>query len=416
MGMNLEKDIKSKFNSVEQKLLNKAEIAAQSSSVKLYLVGGPVRDLLLGNIIHDLDFLIDGEIDSFIHEFSKVINSQPISSSQFKTFKYRIGDNEIDIALARTEVYPFPGSLPNIKPSNIHEDLYRRDFTINAIALQLFPKPYKLIDPVNGIEELKNKRIKIIHEKSFQDDPTRIFRAIRYSSRFDFPIEQKTIDLIHQDMNFISSLTGKRILNELIKYLSENDTSNSLSSLTKYNILQFIDNNFPSNEEFITRLHVFKNEKYSLNEKEVLLLAILCSNMNQIQLNKFITRFSLSKKQTKILIDLNQINKKISSVSVMKKASSITNLFDKYEIKALKFASIISENNKFTQMVNSYINIWSNIKPYNNGNEITKILSIDKTKLSSIIQKVRDAIINGQISSKADEMKFLKKLNRQLFK
>ena len=416
MGMNLEKDIKSKFNSVEQKLLNKAEIAAQSSSVKLYLVGGPVRDLLLGNIIHDLDFLIDGEIDSFIHEFSKVINSQPISSSQFKTFKYRIGDNEIDIALARTEVYPFPGSLPNIKPSNIHEDLYRRDFTINAIALQLFPKPYKLIDPVNGIEELKNKRIKIIHEKSFQDDPTRIFRAIRYSSRFDFPIEQKTIDLIHQDMNFISSLSGKRILNELIKYLSENDTSNSLSSLTKYNILQFIDNNFPSNEEFITRLHVFKNEKYSLNEKEVLLLAILCSNMNQIQLNKFITRFSLSKKQTKILIDLNQINKKISSVSVMKKASSITNLFDKYEIKALKFASIILADNKFTQMVNSYINIWSNIKPYNNGNEITKILSIDKTKLSSIIQKVRDAIINGQISSKADEMKFLKKLNRQLFK
>ena len=94
-------------------------------------------------------------------------------------------------------MYPFPGSLPNIKPSNIHEDLYRRDFTINAIALQLFPKPYKLIDPVNGIEELKNKRIKIIHEKSFQDDPTRIFRAIRYSSRFDFPIEQKTIDLIH---------------------------------------------------------------------------------------------------------------------------------------------------------------------------------------------------------------------------
>ena len=416
MGMNLEKDIISKFNSVEQKLLNKAEIAAQSSSVKLYLVGGPVRDLLLGNIIHDLDFLIDGEIDSFIHEFSKVINSQPISSSQFKTFKYRIGDNEIDIALARTEVYPFPGSLPNIKPSNIHEDLYRRDFTINAIALQLFPKPSKLIDPVNGIEELKNKRIKIIHEKSFQDDPTRIFRAIRYSSRFNFPIEQKTIDLIHQDMNFISSLSGKRILNELIKYLSENDTSNSLSSLTKYNILQFIDNNFPSNEEFITRLHVFKNEKYSLNEKEVLLLAILCSNMNQIQLNKFITRFSLSKKQTKILIDLNHINKKISSISVMKKASSITNLFDKYEIKALKFASIITENTKFTQMVNSYINIWSNIKPYNNGNEITKILSIDKTKLSSIIQKVRDAIINGQISSKADEMKFLKKLNRQLFK
>ena len=90
MGMNLEKDIISKFNSVEQKLLNKAEIAAQSSSVKLYLVGGPVRDLLLGNIIHDLDFLIDGEIDSFIHEFSKVINSQPISSSQFKTFKYSI--------------------------------------------------------------------------------------------------------------------------------------------------------------------------------------------------------------------------------------------------------------------------------------------------------------------------------------
>ena len=414
--MNLHKDIKSKFNSDEQELLNYAELAAKKSYVKLYLVGGPVRDLLLGNLSHDLDLLIEGEIDLFIAEFNKITHSEPIRSSQFKTFKYKINDYEIDIALARTEIYKFPGSLPEITPGSITKDLYRRDFTINAIALQIFPKPYKIIDPINGIEEVRNKIIKIIHEKSFQDDPTRIFRALRYSTRLNFPIDKNTSILINRDINYLNTLSAKRIINELFKYLTEKDIYKSLSSLTKYDLLHIIDRNFPTNENFVKHLNIFKEQIFSITDKELILLAILSSTMNQNKLNNFISRFSLSKRISRILIDLNKINKKISYISFMKRPSSIANLFDKYDVEALRIASIVTGNKKFTEHINNYLNIWAKIKPYNNGDEIIEMISIDKTKLSLIIEKLRNAQINGKINSKSDEKIFLEKLNKQLFK
>ncbi len=100
----------------------------------------------------------------------------------------------------------------------------------------------------------------------------------------------------------------------------------------------------------------------------------------------------------------------------MKRPSSIANLFDKYDVEALRIASIVTENKKFTEHINNYLNIWVKIKPYNNGDEIIEIISIDKTKLSLIIEKLRNAQINGKINSKSDEKIFLEKLNKQLFK
>ena len=407
---------KYKFSSIEQKLLDMAELAAQKSSVKLYLVGGPVRDLLLGNLNHDLDFLIEGKIDFFIHEFNKITNSEPIKSSQFKTFKYKLYENEIDIALARTETYPYPGSLPKITPSTIHEDLYRRDFTINALAIELYPKPYKIIDPLNGFEQLKNKTIKIIHDKSFQDDPTRIFRTFRYTSRLDFVIDKTTRKAIKRDMLNIKNISGQRITNELFKFLSEPNIDKSLSYLSQYNVLKVININFPSNITFVQYLKKLKYMNYLMIDKEILLLGILCFNMNESEIQDFISEFSIPKKISNLLFDLIKVKKKIYYSTRLKKASSITHLFDKYEVKSLQIAATISNNQDFNNIVDKYIKQWSKIKLDYDGDQISHLLSVDKRKLSVIISKVRNAKIDGYVHGKSNEKEFILKLNKQLFK
>ena len=407
---------KNKFSSIEQKLLDMAELAALNSSVKLYLVGGPVRDLLLGKLNHDLDFLIEGEIDLFIQEFNKITNSEPINSSQFKTFKYNLYENEIDIALARTEIYPHPGSLPKITPSTIHEDLYRRDFTINALAIKLFPKPYKIIDPLNGFDELKNKSIKIIHDKSFQDDPTRIFRTLRYTSRLDFAIDKTTHKAIKRDMQHIKDISGQRIKNELFKFLSEPNIYKSLSYLSVYNVLKVININFPSNITFVQYLKKFKHINDLMIDKEIILLGILCFNMDKSKLEDFISEFSIPRKMCNVLFDLIKVKKKIYYSTRLKKASSITQLFDKYQVVALQIAATISNNQNFNNIVDKYIGHWSKVKLDYDGDQISQLLSIDKRKLSGIISKVRNAKIDGIVHGKSNEKEFILKLNKQLFK
>ncbi len=407
---------KYKFSSIEQKLLDMAELAAQNSSVKLYLVGGPVRDLLLGYENHDLDFLIEGKIDLFIHEFNKITNSEPSNSSQFKTFKYKLYENEIDIALARTEIYPYSGSLPKITPSTIYEDLYRRDFTINALAIRLFPRPYKIIDPLNGFEQLKNKTIKIIHDKSFQDDPTRIFRALRYKSRLDFVIDKTTHKAIKRDMQHIINISGRRITNELLKFLSEPDIFKSLSCLSEYKVLKVINRNFPSNITFVQKLTKLNHMNNSIIDNEMLLLGILCFNMSESELQFVISQFSIPKKISNVLFDLIKVKKKIYYSTLLKKPSSITKLFDNYDVKALQLAANITDNVAFNNIVNKYIELWSRIKLNYDGAQISQLLSIDKSKLSAIISKVRDATIDGIVNGKSDEKNYILKLNKQLFK
>ena len=402
------------FTFPQKELIKKAKLAAKIASVSLYLVGGPVRDLFLNRISNDLDLLIEGKIDRFIIEFNKVLNLKPVQKSQFETYKYNVNNNEIDIALARTEIYPYPASLPQIKPSTINKDLYRRDFTINAIAYRIYPNPNILVDPLNGKSDIENKILRIIHGNSFSDDPTRIFRAIRYSSRLQFAIDESTISYINQYRTNIRNLSGHRILNELHKFLLEPNIKESLSFLVQFNILEFIDNNFPNNNiliDNIDKLDEFNN--YNIDNR-IYLMSCLTFNMNEKQLYGLIKRFVLSKKISLILKESIDLKKKISYLISLKKPSTITNIFDKYNKDSLIITSILAKHSEFKKIVDTYIYTWSQIYPNIKGNEISKLIKIKNEDLPMLIIKIRNARLNGVLNSKIQEEEYLKKISKQI--
>lgn len=173
---------------------------AHKRSIPIYVVGGTLRDILLGFRVKDVDLVVEASIDKFL-EYIESLDKKGRLLKRFYTFKFTVDHNDIehiDIAIARKEVYPKPGALPLVEPGTIREDLYRRDFTINALAIPICPDGEigEILDPLGGIKDLEDKIVRILHDKSFIDDPTRIFRAVRFSVRLGFTIEPHTYSLM----------------------------------------------------------------------------------------------------------------------------------------------------------------------------------------------------------------------------
>jgi tRNA nucleotidyltransferase (CCA-adding enzyme) len=191
---------------------------------ELYLVGGVVRDLLLGVPNLDLDFVVEGDAISLAKEFAEAVGGKLTVHLMFNTAAVHLDKLKIDFAMARTETYTKPGALPTVKPGTLKTDLFRRDFTINAMAVCLNHEHYgELIDLYGGRDDLKNKLIRVLHEKSFSDDATRIWRAIRYEQRLDFQIEPNTLKLLKRDMVLLKTVGGYRLRRELELALSEKE-------------------------------------------------------------------------------------------------------------------------------------------------------------------------------------------------
>jgi tRNA nucleotidyltransferase (CCA-adding enzyme) len=179
-----------------------------------YLVGGAVRDLLLGRDRADLDVVVEGDAAALAIR----LGGEAVTHERFATVKVMLDGLEFDLASARAESYARPGALPEVRPAGLAQDLARRDFTINAMAIPLHREP-DLIDPHGGRADLARGLIRILHPRSFVDDPTRVLRAARYAARFEFTVEPDTARLAREAD--LSTVSEDRLEAELIKLADE---------------------------------------------------------------------------------------------------------------------------------------------------------------------------------------------------
>lgn len=220
----------------------------------VYAVGGFVRDLLMSTPNHDIDLSVEGDGILFAKALAERLNGKVKVHAKFKTAVVTYPDNsenkqgtggekKLDIATSRLEYYESPAALPTVEHSSIRMDLYRRDFTINAVALELNKANFgKLIDFYGAQRDLKSKIIRVIHSLSFIEDPTRIIRAIRFEIRFGFRIGNHTDRLIRNaiQLGLIEKLSGHRIFNEFKLLCEEKDTLGCLKRMESFNLLRII--------------------------------------------------------------------------------------------------------------------------------------------------------------------------------
>jgi tRNA nucleotidyltransferase (CCA-adding enzyme) len=226
---------------------------ADESGFPVYLVGGIVRDLFLRVTNLDIDIVVEGDGITFAGMLVKQVGGRMKTHLKFGTAVVVLPNGlKLDIATARLEYYESPAALPTVELSSIKKDLYRRDFTINTLAVRLNRKRYgELIDFFGGLRDIKEKTIRVLHSLSFVEDPTRVLRAIRFEQRFDFRLSKHTQNLIKTavNMKLFHKLTGERMYTELVLLFSEAEPVKVLKRVKDFDLLKFIHPNLKSTAE-----------------------------------------------------------------------------------------------------------------------------------------------------------------------
>lgn len=314
-----------KFNSnpeifLSENLLNTLNILYTISleeNEHIFLVGGIVRDIIIEKDTSDIDIVYTGDVFKL---GESICNLFEIKYSRFNekflTFNILLTNNiNIDIATPRTETYEYSGALPIIKKSSLKKDYFRRDFTINSLYIKL-EKELSLIDYSNGLSDLLEKKIKILHEKSFIDDPTRILRALKFLSRYNYTFETKTEFLLKNGIskNILLNISSDRFKNELFHLFKEQNIKNIISNIIKYKVFSCFDTEsikINTCENILKTFNEIINSKNDIfckhikhMEKEKILLFLFFIENDDEKISKVLKYFNFSKKNINFLITL----------------------------------------------------------------------------------------------------------------
>jgi tRNA nucleotidyltransferase (CCA-adding enzyme) len=254
----------SKKIKIEEPVLSIAkEVGEIASSIgaRGYLVGGVVRDLLMGRKVWDLDFVVEGSALEVARKVAEKHSVQCHTFEEFGTAHLKIGELKLEFATTRRETYPSPGSYPIVEPSSLKEDLIRRDFTINAMAISVNPEDFgTLIDYFGGYRDIKERLIRVIHPVSFIEDPVRILRALRFAGRLGFKLSKNTSNLLKQAVSagMLRKAPRGRITAEIRLALREERILEILWLYRKYRVLEEIIKGFQWKENLVQVLEELK--------------------------------------------------------------------------------------------------------------------------------------------------------------
>jgi len=220
----------------------------------VYLVGGAVRDLLMDEPSFDVDIAVEGDGIAFGRALAKALGGRAVPHDKFGTAVVLYEGGRVDVATSRTEFYDYPGALPAVEQASIRQDLYRRDFTINALAVSVKGEDFgRLVDFFGGLRDLEAGVIRVLHNLSFIDDPTRLFRAIRYENRYGFRMDAHTLGLARAcvEMELVGELSSARLRDELQGLLSEEEVGDTLRRLAELKLDQAVHPHFAAGEDAV---------------------------------------------------------------------------------------------------------------------------------------------------------------------
>ncbi|OQX55369.1 MAG: hypothetical protein B5M53_04360 [Candidatus Cloacimonas sp. 4484_209] len=381
-----------------------------------YIVGGTVRDIILGIPLNDIDVVSDGDISLIKKQCMKKWKQLKITESKFGTIKLLFNDNShIDIAHFRKETYPYPASLPVVQRGIIVDDVKRRDFTINTLLMDIGKINFgKIYDVLSGINDIEKGVIRILHNKSFIDDPTRIFRALRFANRLSFRLDKTTKHLLLNAVNdgYISKLTPVRIRRELFLILMEKNWDKILKDMDKYGILKEIGiKKFCSQR----RIGVFKKRISEIASKlhNPLLpkLMLIAHKATISETNQFIDKVGLRKKEGTALLE---VKKKGAKTLEKLSKSKISNKDIYWSLKtfdtdAICFLYTLGDK-KQRKHICYYLEHLKNIKPKLTGKDLKTLKITEGPIYEKILKQLLNMKLNGKLKSKQQEIDFVKRL------
>jgi tRNA nucleotidyltransferase (CCA-adding enzyme) len=375
---------------------------------ELYLVGGVVRDLFLGRANFDFDLVVEGEAIKLARKMAKDSQAKLTIHSRFGTAKLDYPSFSLDLATARSETYSKPGALPTVKPGSLKDDLVRRDFSINAMALHLNPQRFgELIDLYHGKVDLDNRLIRILHTKSFIDDATRILRAIRYEQRLDFKLEAETEKLLRRDVAMLDTISGDRKRHELELILKEDEPERILRLAEELGVLSQLHPSLKGNgrlaKTFAKARQIGKRTSLS-----ALYLCLLICNLNEKENEEFISHLNFSKNSVQAMRQTLQLKAQLHNLANPgMEPSDIYRLLHGYSATAIQANALVSESPVTSQHLNLYLNKLRYVKPLLNGEDLKKMGVPAGPKIGDILNALQKAKLDGEVRTRKDEEKLI---------
>jgi len=429
MGQNVSDLLERSLEGSRLELLHLLAYQASSLQMPLYLVGGVVRDVLLERSVKDFDLVVEGDSALLAETVLRKYGGRIMVHSRFGTATWVVSEStykrlnvpalqfpetdiSFDLISARSETYSQPGALPTVKFSTIDDDLRRRDFTINAMAIRLDGTFFgELYDPLHGQNDLQNKLVRVLHPGSFLDDPTRIFRTIRYAERYKFEIEPETLKLVYSEaFEVLSQLSGERLRHEFDLIFDEEHVVDMLARLKEVKLLSVVH---PALET-ADHEHLFR-----LNDRLT------------FAFGKFLVPDILSFRQTLgwtlylmdiLLLDLEAIEERLAFPALLAKAvrgaaSLYADLpsfadwkpsqwtFHLDELPALSVYAVWLVTS--TPALQAYLMNWQNVKPFTTGDDLKARGLEPGPRFKEILTRLRAAWLDGEVATEEEEKKLL---------
>jgi len=420
--------LKDYLKKLPKKILELIDLVQQTASLEkrsVYLVGGFVRDLLLGVPNLDLDIVVEGDGISFSEKLAVRLKAKLIRHKRFGTATVVLASHcKIDIASARQESYPHPAHLPQVRPGSLKEDLFRRDFTINAMALDLGKENFgRLIDFFGGQEDLKQKKIRILHDASFLDDPTRILRAIRFEQRYGFRIEPSTLKCLKQAvrLHMLEKVQPHRLRDDLILVLKEEHPLKEIKRLKSLVGFKFISPRMRLDKRTYALLgSIEKNIKWfekvhpqrrTLDRWLIFFLG-LTDSVSLRETRRILRRFAFRKGEAKIIYSCRRIKpwhlKGLQKKKV--KPSHIFGLLEPLSYEAILFLKAKHKNIFLQKHIEEFLRVYNHIRIYTCGDDLRQWGVIPGPTYQKIFSSLLKARLDGLINTKEEELRLAEKL------
>jgi tRNA nucleotidyltransferase (CCA-adding enzyme) len=429
-------------------LLLRARDAANDLGYSLYIVGGFVRDLLLGTPTLDLDLVVEGDaIAMAIHLAQNLddgLTARVRSHSRFGTAKIILEGERpagvppsLDFVTARTEFYERPSELPQIERSSIKQDLYRRDFTINTMAICLDRERYgELLDFYGGERDIREGRIRVLHNLSMVEDPTRILRAVRFEQRLGFVIEERTAELIDDALDLLDDVSGERLRNELYLILKEREPEKALLRLAQLGVLErlhpelrvgretaelfrrvrerfadWLADGEDDGDEALSDEPPTSGPTPTSNALSRCYLALLASTMSPTALDSFVERLRITRRDARLLGEVGRLRDTLSDLHAeVMLPSTLYRLLHPFSREARFVLSVLTDTERVRTRLELYERELADVSPRVGGLTLRQMGAPPGPVYGVILERVRDALLDGLVTTEAEERELARRL------
>jgi len=418
--MKLESLMRKQLPEYVYQLLRRIGEIGDETGRSVFVVGGFVRDLLMKRPNLDVDIMLQGDGIEFAYALAEREEGKVKRHRQFGTAVVILADGlKVDVATAREETYARPGALPSVEPGSIEADLQRRDFSINAMAIQLNKALLgELVDLYSGRSDLRDGFVRVLHQNSFADDPTRIFRAIRFEQRYGFSIDLHTEWLLRDALEegYLTKISRQRLRNEILLILKEEKPFPAVNRLAHFELTKYIH---PSISISGKLAELFDKVKEILDwwasaadgdraDAVLLNLMALLDQLDEEGVEDVSKRLALSKKYTETLriskIHLPGIFQRMDGMKIP--PSEIYGMLKGLPLEVL--LSAMARSPGTCESISSYLTELRKIKPLVNGSDLGELKYPAGPLYSQILDRTFAAQLDGQIADKDQAIQFIK--------